>query len=602
MPKYLHPSVSTRIIDNSQVFLTSDGLSTLFQCVVSDIGPDNKLTYVTTPDEYLFHFGAPNLSKHGQAGYNVLNWLNSGGVAYVLRILPETATYAYTGVMANMAMDAAEGTAVVTMQHLSGTLDNPITSEADFDLALQDLLTVTADSATVPLGVVYPKGRGQGYNDLGIRFTLKTELDETYDFRTYGLYITAKDSLGSDVIIEGPFTVALDPLAKDTSNQALFWEKVVNKYSQFVKVKAVASAQETIAEELLKLVEDSDDINPVGIDVIFGKTRKASEEALYTGWTWINKNSEDSSAASVVEELLLDTRSSSPFKGGTDGLWEDGQSRESLMVRGYTGLVDSAILDTKFYEFDVILDGNESNPVKHAMGDLASNLRGDCIALLDVGFQADPAQSIEVRREEVNMSSRNVSVWAHDMEVFDSYAGSDMKVTTPYILASKIPEIDRDFGIQWPFVGPRRGIVSGVSNINFIPNPVWKDEMYKVQLNYIERDPKKYNFGTQLTSQVQTSALSDIPNVRVVLRIRREVEKMMADFRFEFQDDLTYDSMSSDLNGYLQKWIANRACRVAEGTVYASEYDRQQKVARVRIDLVFTGFIERIAVDIIVGK
>ena len=146
------------------------------------------------------------------------------------------------------------------------------------------------------------------------------------------------------------------------------------------------------------------------------------------------------------------------------------------------------------------------------------------------------------------------------------------------------------------------GALSGFEAINFLPNEAEKENLYKKQINYVERDPKRTNLGSQLTSQTANSALSDLNNVRALLRMVRDVEEMMSDNRFKFNDQITLDDMNYDLNNYLQKWKSNRTCASIAGTVYRSDYDRQQKIARVKIELVFTGIIERIFVDWIVNR
>ena len=186
--------------------------------------------------------------------------------------------------------------------------------------------------------------------------------------------------------------------------------------------------------------------------------------------------------------------------------------------------------------------------------------------------------------------------------MFDQYTGQNIKVTMTYFLASKIPVIDEQYGIQWSFSGPRRGVISGFEEINFFPNEMWKESLYKKQINYVEKDPKRINFGTQLTAQTVNSALSNINNVRALMRIKRDVEAMMDEYRDEFNDAITHESMSYNLNNYLQKWVANRTCKNISGKVYASDYDRQQKIARVKVEMVFTGLIERIFIDFVVNR
>ena len=75
----------------------------------------------------------------------------------------------------------------------------------------------------------------------------------------------------------------------------------------------------------------------------------------------------------------------------------------------------------------------------------------------------------------------------------------------------------------------------------------------------------------------------------------------MKDYIFEYNDSITWSAAQQALNGYLSQWITNRACKDITGTVYASEYDQKQKLLRVKIEMVFTSLIERIAIDLVVN-
>jgi hypothetical protein len=236
------------------------------------------------------------------------------------------------------------------------------------------------------------------------------------------------------------------------------------------------------------------------------------------------------------------------------------------------------------------------------MSEMASAVRGDCVALLDCGFQANEQQTVDFRTNSIGMSSFTTAVYAQDFVVYDEYTGQNVKVTTPYFLAKKIPPNDDQFGVQYSFSGPRRGVLSGFDAVNFFPNEMWKETLYKKQINYVEKDPKRINIGTQLTSQTVNSALSNLNNVRALLRIKRDVEAMVDEYRDEFNDSLTHESMSYNLNSYLKKWESNRTCKSIAASVYASDYDRQQKIVRVKVEMVFTGLIERIFADFIINK
>jgi hypothetical protein len=565
---------------------------------MSEKGPDNTITMVTDPTEFIFKFGEPNLEKYGQAAYNVLEWTRVGGLAYVIRVLPTTATLAVTGVGLELTKKT-NGDVQAAIKEYSGA--SSFTSVGAMETYLGTERKSAADRATFPLGLVYPYGRGVGYNGLGIKFTLRDDLDDTFSFRTYNVVVTAKDALGLDVQVDGPFLVSLDPNARSKSRESLYWGTVVNKYSKYVKVLAQRGAYEDAYDFIVDHVADLD---LSSIDILFGVPRNTSETAAYAKLEIVTKENADDLDAGIVITTgkLYDTNEVTNLTGGTDGVWSGADAEESLIVKAYNGVTDSAILDKKSYEFDILLDANHSPAVKEAMSSLANDVRGDCLAIVDLGFQANESQTLEYRRDSVNIAKTYTAVFAHHMEIFDAYNGENVKVTSTYLLASKIPANDNANGVQWTFVGPRRGTISGYENLNFIPNAVWREQFYKSRINYIEKDPKKVNFATQLTSQAQNSALSDINNARVILKIKREVEALAADYRMEFNDSITHDSLNYDVNSVLQKWVANRACSSISGIVYASDYDRQNKLARIDIQLTFTGIMERIAISITVNR
>lgn len=590
MAEYLHPSVSSRIVDNSAVYATAAGNTVLYAAIHSAIGRDNAVEFVTTADEFLFKFGNPNLSKYGQTSYNILNWLQSGGTAYVLRVMPDDAKFANSliSIKTTAAESPAKATVLVTAKAQ--------TTNTASKNAMKTVLSGGTAGET-PLCFIIPKGRGENYNGYGFRLSLRSDYDNTYNFRTYNLSVTVKDSTGADVVVEGPYIVSFDPEAKDKSRQSIYYANIINKYSQYIEILDNRSAFETVSE----FVVGDSGADPQKVDIIFGQERAVTPaETIHANIVW--KSSSVETGDPSYNATAANFNNIQYLTEGSEGTWSGGNEESALLVKGYSGVLAPEILDKQQYEIDVLLDGNNEVAVKNAMSDLCSEQRGDCIAILDCSFQGDAQQTIDYRTTNISMSTYFTAIFGQHMNVYDEYNGETITVTSTYFLASMIPSNDDQYGIQWTFVGPRRGVISGFTDINFYPNEPWKEKLYLAQVNYIERDPKKISFATQLTSQASRSALSYINNVRVLLRIRREVEKMMADYRQEFQDNTTYDSMSYNLNNYLQQWVANRACSSISGTVYASDYDKQQSIARVKVELVFTGVIERIAIDLVVNK
>ena len=305
--------------------------------------------------------------------------------------------------------------------------------------------------------------------------------------------------------------------------------------------------------------------------------------------------------------ILQDFNSFANLLYGTDGSIENAsykdKSVEKLIIAGYTGSIDPSLTDKDKWPIDLILDANYSADVKNAIATLCTEYRDDFMGILDTELQSSPEAAINYRKNSINYNNFRLAIFTQDFVISDTqYTGNVIQVTPTYFLASKIPANDNANGIHWNFVGPRRGVVSGYKAVSFLPNPQWRERLYNAQINYVQEDQTSTRFNSQLTSQHNVSALSNISCVRTLLRIQRDVEDLMKNYQFEFNDDVTITNAQVALNSYLNQWLSNRACDTITGTVYASDYDRQQKLVRVKIELTFNSIIERIAIDLIVNS
>lgn len=643
MVEFLHPSLNTRIVDRSFVTQTAQGTTKLYAAILAERGEHNTFLKINTPDEYINEYGEPNVTLYGQAGYNVIEWVRAGGEAVVIRCLPDNAQYANNALVAYIGHDATKKLVYPKSEPVyefdPGKVPLKVTDLTQIDDFLSDVLVSalpTADSSgavvAVPLLVMHSKSKGAWYsyrntntdfNNFGWKLEVINNLDRTFSFRTYELNFTAKNDNGDDILIEGPFIVSLDKFAKDKSRESMYIADVVNKYSKYFKCKINQNNVDMLAAYL----RNSVNVSPLNMDIIFGQERKLGSTTFSTYHTGITVTTGSTSAITTTPalpattfgktiglntystkesgtQLLSNGSNNTSTSGNPRGLFGvDSITGSELIVAAYNGELNPAILDKLQYPIDVVLDANYDSNTKIAIQNFIEQ-RGDCVAMLDVNFQATVADTLNARSANagLQMSDYRIAIFGQDFIIGDSYNGLDIKVTSPYFLAKKIPAIDNAFGIQYPFVGPRRGVISGFKAINFLPTEFDKEDLYLSQINYVEKDPKRVNFGSQLTSQVQNSALSDINNVRALLRLKREVEYIMAEYRFEFNDKITLEDANYELNQYLQKWIANRTCQSISGKVFRSDYDRQQKIARVNIELVFTGVIERIFTTIVINR
>ena len=274
---------------------------------------------------------------------------------------------------------------------------------------------------------------------------------------------------------------------------------------------------------------------------------------------------------------------------------------DSLLVKGYKGLIDEDILNRRLMPFKYLLDANFNVSVKNAIVDLAQNIRKDVFAWLDTEICANPSQAIAWRANKFPITTNMAAIYAQDGIVFDEYQGRDVRVTMSYQLAKMIPTHAITIGLQYPMAGNARGGVS-LPQISYIPNELQKEEMYNRQVNYVETNGKFNKFGSQLTTTTKNDALVNINNMLVVLDIKRNVEVMAEDVIFEFNEADTINAFQQSLNNFLAKYKNNKSCEEISAQVYSSDYDKLQKILRVAISVSFYGIIERVIININVVK
>jgi hypothetical protein len=382
-------------------------------------------------------------------------------------------------------------------------------------------------------------------------------------------------------------------------------ELVIANIDMFIINDVVTSKIGNIVNDLVPLTYTNTTLYASKLSSSEGRTELLSA---------IRKNIENTSAivismkSIVYTNQLQDFNSPAKFMNGSDGDLDESNAylknvtTQQLLAQGYQGLIDSNITNRKITPFQFVLDANYSVDVKNAIVTLVRDIRKDIFFYADSGLLASPEDAIAWRTSSFNVSSQFLGIYTQDFIVYDEYNGKDIKVTPTFFLASKIPTNASQYGLQFPIAGNRRGTIDGYKAINYVPNETYKELFYNRQLNYVESDPRRTRFGSQLSADMKRTPLSDINNVLVALDIKRNVEDMAEDYQFEFEDDETIRTFQYNINDYLNRYISNRSCDEISATVYASEYDKQQHILRVVIKVKFRNVIERIVISIDVVK
>lgn len=286
----LHPGVYGTISSEESTLNPASGVLTMFQADVFEKGPDNRLGFVTSVEEFISKYGTPNFTKYGQAAYNIVNFLEAGGQAYIMRVLPENASYAHAVLNVQSKVNPKGKTVKTEIGSLVKIDDVSIRPTTAFIQRNNLSLGVLADELTKDridentvdgyrnnfILLVTPTGRGEAYNKLGFRISLNESFDFNYNFRVYSFEVVQFNDAENMSIVEGPFYVSFDRDAISDNRESMFIENVINRRSSYVKVEFNDKAFNEVANLI------NPNVNPASLDVITGQTRINTSGKLET--------------------------------------------------------------------------------------------------------------------------------------------------------------------------------------------------------------------------------------------------------------------------------------------------------------------------------
>lgn len=266
----ISPGVFTKIIDLStfvQIVPSTIG----FICGFANKGRDNELLFIGGRSEFISEFGEPDITafgkNYGQGPYLAYNHLGESGALYWIRCLPDDAQYA------NLRIDSQLATADATAS-ISITYTDSVNTIAELKTNLETVGDVN------PVAFLYPIGRGDYYNAIGVRFT---EHSNPTLSGVYVLDIYEKQSDGDDVIVES-FEVSFNPNAVDNAGDSIFITNVLATYSAFLRAEMeLASGAYTDGYELV--VRDFDkEIGTVTTVLTVGSATISDNKQDFSDW------------------------------------------------------------------------------------------------------------------------------------------------------------------------------------------------------------------------------------------------------------------------------------------------------------------------------
>ena len=271
-----HPRVVSLVSNAEETYQANIGGLRTFAAIVCERGVED-IQIISSANDLISLTGEPNIRKYGQQSYNLIKWLNAGGEAAVLRVLPDDAGFAHsflnvqTKINSNTKKigDLTLNVNDVTLRTvLSATSNNTNETILQYELTKKRDNTIDGFAQHLIM-LIKPTGRGEYYNNLGVRLTSNKQFDSNSKSRMYNFEVVEYNDDNNVISIkEGPYRVSFDEDAlSTTSRESLYIEDVINTYSKYIRVKVNHDAILEVANII------NPEVYPYSIDMLFGEDR-----------------------------------------------------------------------------------------------------------------------------------------------------------------------------------------------------------------------------------------------------------------------------------------------------------------------------------------
>ncbi len=647
----ISPGVFTKIIDLS-TFVQVVPASIGFACGLTKKGRDNEVIFVGSRADFISEWGEPDITQYGknygQGPYIAYNHLGESGSFYWMRVLPDSAAYS------NIRVDATFG-ADTTAATIAVSYVSSVNTKAELATNLAQ------DGNTRPICFLYPIGRGDYYDGIGVRFTEHSNplLNDVYVMDIY-----ERQSDGADVIIES-FEVSFEPTATDNAGDSLWIQYVLETYSSVLRAEMYLNEdQGTFTSGYETVIKTFDkEIGTVAVDTTAltanitdnkqdfsdWETNPETGMAAYLIiakdaqgnkiWGWLGASTgTDNEAINVFSSRNLSTASRGWL--GTIASFKDDQLPVSYQIKqayadlsapfassepvplkkGSDGSLVTATGDLDTVEAETLLQQAYSGLVDDTILDpeaiyftlvydagyptdvktAISSLcqtRRDCVGIVDNSDNATVNAAIATRTDTHTFNTYFVSLYESFNKVADPFTGQDVWFSPIYHMSYLLPRNDNVGELWFAAAGFNRAAIDSIKELRYNPRLGQRDQMYLKQLNPLVKFAQGYTMWGQLTSQARASALQDLNIVRLILFVKRALEQFCRGFIFEQNDAITWGQVSSAITEFLEIIKQRRGLDNYSIDVAATDYERKTKTFHVDVTLEPTRVVEKIELN-----
>lgn len=633
IPEWRHPSETTFIFDNTVIqdteYVNTESV-TFLSVFASSKGYDNKLLKKESLYSHIEEYGYPDYKRYGQASYIPYTALSSGNATcWEMRVMPQDASYANVIYAVEFKVidseidvilnDVGDVTEVLSApSDLSTKMSakklqvkfTPFTQEnlndaALFPVYMQELAQISSpDPDTEYYRVPYIGFRMLGRGEYGKYFRVRLSHDVASDKETaYKNYTLALISTEVGTVQKETFPAlaftedAVDP----RNNVTTFINEVVNDYegdgSRRFVVEFMTDYHEYLYNFYKENVDPDTNLTLETFDIFgYDRTRR-------------DKNNPRIEVVGGIGSVDLFKVAGVKFSSGSDGSFSDTTDpgdkedmMDSMYLAAFSGELDPKINSQLRTPSNVILDANFSLEVKKAIAALVLK-RKDMMAYLDCGLLTTVNQVKNYINSlgdiENYLISKNIGMFT----TRDNISGKRIPVTVTAWLAYKIPMHWRQRGLYVAMAGEDYATVTGYLRNSILPvidadDHETKEYFYDARWNYIECIAENtYIRGTQQTSQLDLSDLSEENNVHVLLQVKRRLERLCAQKRYHFGESSDRAMFTADAQELFSTW-KGVFMRDISINFSMNSYEELRSILHCTCSIIFNTLIKRSVIEI----
>lgn len=259
----------------------------------------------------------------------------------------------------------------------------------------------------------------------------------------------------------------------------------------------------------------------------------------------------------AVDENVLPSNTTNPVPlgGGTKG---------ASVTNG-----DRILALKKFYNkagvnLTMFMDGGIANlDYQQAIVAMAES-RQDCVGILSVPYDVGSSKTNYLEdaiayRNSIKIDSTWAALYFPHVKIYDKWNDRDLWVSPVGHVAAQFAQAADKYEYWYPVGGKKRGVLTGVKDVQVHLEETEMDELVDNQINPIRYTLTEIMIWGQETLQVSKTHLSDLHVRMALIGMRPPIAEALSDFNFDFNDVDTRSLVSTMVSNKMDNLVSRNA-------------------------------------------